>query len=83
MTRERALPHKSCRRESDRMQNHAETIAKQTNPTFTKMGVKSNDVFGGPREKKVVAPTITAAETKGRIMPRENFRTLFTSLKLK
>ena len=64
------------------MQNHAETIARQANPTFKKMGLKSGDDFASPRQRKVVPPTIIAAETKGRIIPRENFRTLFTSLKL-
>ena len=83
MTRERTLPHKSRRRESDRMQNHAETITKQTNPRLKKMGLKRSDVFASAREKKVAATTITAAETRGRIMPWENFKTLLTSLKLK
>jgi len=83
LTRASILPHKSCRRESEKMQNHAETIATQTDPTFKKMGLKSGDVFASPREKKAVPPTIIAAETRGRINPRENFRTLFTSLKLK
>ena len=64
------------------MQNHAEIIARQTNPTLKKMSSKSGDVFASPRGKKAAPPTITAAETKGRIMPRENFKTLFTSLKL-
>jgi hypothetical protein len=77
------LSNKSCRRDPEKTQNHAETIAIQTDPTFKKMGLKSGDVFASRREKKAVPPTIIAAETRGRINPRENFRALFTSLKLK
>jgi hypothetical protein len=65
------------------MQNHAETITTQTDPTFKKKGLKSGEGFASPRTKKAVPPTIIAAETRGRIIPREKFRTLFTSLKLK
>jgi len=67
VTRGSILPHKSCRRDREKMQNHAETIAAQTDPTFKKMGLKSGDVFASPREKKAVPPTRTAAETRGRI----------------
>jgi hypothetical protein len=47
------------------------------------IGIRSSGVFVNKIEKKAMHPTITAAVTKGRMMPRENFRTLFTCLKPK